>query len=123
MQFLRFGYIPKNERSAIHCNEEIIGYEKGVSVWNCFFDVVSSKYALIYPYFSSRFTECDFENDCTGYYYKEKPIFLVEGDIVSFGSDGEPCIRNVRIIKQLTRDQILNPYETSSTSHVIEVTK
>ena len=67
--YYRFGDIPEDGYSSIWRIDELIGKEKGVSVYEAY-------------YYGSR--------------------YLVTGDLLDErGSDGEPLIKNVKIIKKL----------------------
>lgn len=45
-EYIRFGSIPKNERSGIYRTEEKIGEEQGVSVYDCI--VIDGNYILVF---------------------------------------------------------------------------
>ena len=53
--YIRFGYIPKSERSNIckdmNCSDSIVGQEQGVSCYECL--KVDGKFRIIYPPFNS----------------------------------------------------------------------
>ena len=109
--YIRFGLIPEDERSAIGngCigdGYECIGYEEGVSVWNAV--LLKDGFHLVAPLNGNSctmgdFTSNAFPDDCYGSTENLK-IFVVTGDEVGLGSDGEPLLRNVKILKQLPHD-------------------
>ena len=107
--YIRFGEIPKDERSkkgngCIGDGYECIGYEKGVSVWNAV--LLDDGYHLVAPINGNScthhdFSSMDFPDDCCGCDSEQK-IYVVIGDEVGKGADNEPLIRNVKIIKELS---------------------
>ena len=110
MQYIRFGEIPKDERSKIGngCvgdGYEVAGKEKGVSVWNCV--VIDNEYCLVAPH-PTKYTYGDFcagafPDNCYGCCKTDK-IYVVTGDEVGKGADNEPVIRDVQIIEELPYD-------------------
>ena len=98
--YIRFGEIPTNEKSGIYKNNEICcGYEKGVSVWDCC--IKNNKYHIVLPNPCNEDTIADIE---TYTLYNDRNIYLVTGIEVGSGSDNEPLLKNVKIIKQLSED-------------------
>ena len=98
MFYIRFGEIPKDERSSIHYRGMYCGKEEGVSVYDCTF--IHGNYHIIVPCpitMGGLDTLTDFL-----FYEKDKPVYFVEGDGVGTGHDGEPLIRNVKIIADIT---------------------
>ena len=103
--YIRIGEISENEKSGIYRSGEKIGEEEGVSVYNA---VVGDKqhWNIVLPY---PLTEVVI-NDLQIFYtmlncdvYETPPIYLVEGDVVGYGSSNEPLLRNVKIIQKLDR--------------------
>ena len=96
--YIRFGDIPEDECSIKWDRENHrCKTEKGVSVYNC----------TIYPDGSvgvvidlpiTAYTLHTFQSLVE---YDDRPCYLVEGDCVGRGSDNEPLIKNVRIVKQI----------------------
>lgn len=109
--YIRFGEIPKDERSkkgngCVGDGYECIGYENGVSVWNAI--LLDDGYHLVAPINGNSCTHGDFSSmafpdDCCGC-NPNKKIYVVSGDEVGKGADNEPLIRNVKIIKELPFD-------------------
>lgn len=97
--YIRFGEIPEDEQSNIYRNGEIIiGKEKGVSVWKA---VVAS--GCYYPLLPEDVNE----NGIVDYFdyliNSDKNVYLVTGDeLETRGSDGEPLLQNIKIIKDIT---------------------
>lgn len=85
-EYLRLGELPENEKSWNFFKEE---YENGVSVFN----LVDNKPVLenmqLIDSFSGRF---------------DKDAFIVTGEEIGVGEDGEPLLVNVKIIKKVDID-------------------
>lgn len=98
MFYIRFGEIPKDERSSIYYRGMYCGKEEGVSVYDCAF--IRGGYHIIVP--------CPITmgglDTLTGFlfYNKDKPVYFVEGEQVGTGHDGEPLIHNIKIITDIT---------------------
>lgn len=98
MFYIRFGEIPKDEQSSIYYRGMYCGKEIGVSVYDCTF--IRGEHHIIVP--------CPVTmgglDTITGFlfYNKNRPIYLVEGEWVGTGHDGEPLIRDVKIIADIT---------------------
>ncbi len=91
--FIRFGNIPQDGKSKIHNGDEgVIGKEIGVSVYEAIQDGGNIK--ILIP--KNEICVLVSMSGCF-----DKPAFLVEGDIIGTGSDGEPLLRNVKIINSL----------------------
>lgn len=94
--YLRFGQIPQNERSGIYKGDYgKIGEEQGVSCYRGV--VVDNKVYIIMPHVAA-----------TTYYWlideynRDKILlYIIDGDEVGLGSDDEPVLRNVKIIKEI----------------------
>lgn len=108
--YIRFGAIPKDERSkkgngVLGDGYECVGYEDGVSVWNAV--RINGKWCLVIPHGNScthgDITRAAFPDDCLGC-SQDDLIYLVDGDEVGIGSDGEPLLRNVKILAKLPFD-------------------
>ena len=88
--FVRFGEIPLDEKSKIHCGETFVGYENGVSVYEAIKD--NGKIKIIMPRLS--YSACVSLSGCV-----ERQACIVEGDLVGTGRDGEPLLKNIKTIK------------------------
>ena len=95
--YLRFGDIPENEKSGIYRREELIGFEDGVSVY----DVVISEDGKISVGFPLPATESTLDTFVGFIKYHNRQMFLVDGDFVGRGTDGEPLIKNVKILQEI----------------------
>lgn len=97
--FIRFGEIPENERSGIYHISEKIGEEIGVSVFDA--TCIDDEWRIVLPLNITEPLIIDLQN--FGIY--SRPIkYLVTGDVVGKGTIGEPLIRNVKVIKNLGKN-------------------
>lgn len=97
--YIRFGDLPPHERSGIWKSDELIGYEDGVSVYECCIENDTHKLILPIPLSSSSlFTIQGFV------LYDKRKVYLLTGTEVGKGTDGEPIIKNIRIIKEITKE-------------------
>lgn len=98
MIFYRFGKIPKNEKSCIWRGDEEIGEEPGVSVYEAHKNI-NGTYSPVIPFPIKEKTLNDFIYHI-GYFTGNK--YLVTGELLNeTGTDGEPLIKNVKILKEL----------------------
>ena len=97
MQYLRFGNIPENEESLIYCGEQVVGKQEGVSVYPSMVDIDGS----IVLGLSLPITRTTLYTQQHLLEYDNRPLYLVEGDYVGKGVDGEPLLKNVKIIKEI----------------------
>jgi hypothetical protein len=99
--YIRFGEIPSNEKSKIYCGEEEVGEEDGVSVYPAFELNGNVVVGLTLP-----ITRTTLYTQQHLLEYDNRPCYLVSGDYVGKGADGEPLIRNISIIKRLENYRI-----------------
>lgn len=98
MIFYRFGEIPKNEKSCIWKGEEKVGEEFGVSVYEAHKNI-NGTYSPVLP-MPVNMSTLDTFLYFIRYYNGKK--YLVTGDVLPFvGTDWEPLIKNVKILKEL----------------------
>ena len=95
--YLRFGDIPSDEKSRVWRGGELNGEENGVSVY----DVVIGEDGKISVGFPLPATESTLDTFIGFIKYQNRPIFLVDGDFVGRGTDGEPLIKNVKILQEI----------------------
>ena len=102
--YIRFGEIPKTEKSKVYRNgDNVIGEESGVSVYDAVF--YDGEWKIIYPNPSTEHTAQDINDfvlDIARNNSFKRQAYLVSGDKVGIGQDGEPLIVNVKIIKNIT---------------------
>lgn len=99
MIFYRFGEIPEDECSSIwNNNNEVIGKEKGVSVYEAHKNI-NGTYSPVLPFPTNEIAFNDFIYNVK-YFTGNK--YLVTGDLLDeTGTDGEPLIKNVKILKKI----------------------
>ena len=92
-QFIRFGKIPKNGKSGIYCGDSgKVGEEAGVSVYEAI--ERDGKHKIIMPTLS--YSACVSLSSCI-----EREAYLVKGKVCGIGKDGEPLLKNCKIIKKI----------------------
>ena len=99
MIFYRFGEIPEDECSSIwNNNNEVISKEKGVSVYEAHKNI-NGTYSPVLPFPTSEIALNSFIIN-VAYFTGNK--YLVTGNLLDeTGTDGEPLIKNVKILKKL----------------------
>ena len=96
--YYRFGDIPEDGYSSIWRIDELIGNEKGLSVYEAYKNI-DGNYVPVIPFPVTEKGLNDFMY-YMAYYYGSR--YLVTGDLLDErGSDGEPLIENVKIIEKL----------------------
>lgn len=101
--YIRFGEIPIDGKSKIHRGDTLISEEQGVSVWECI--ECNGVYRLLVPNPCNANAMGDIDSYLLrSHYYTSKPVFEVEGTVVGTGSDGEPLLSNITMIKKLADD-------------------
>jgi len=95
--YLRFGDIPEDECSRIYRGEDCVGNEIGVSVYDSTVDEFGNV-SVCLPLPLNRNTLDTFRHLVE---YENRPCYLVEGRVVGRGSDNEPLIQNVKIVKKV----------------------
>lgn len=97
LKYIRFGDIPEDEHSIKWDRDSCVHAERGVSVYNCLY-VDDDIMGVVLPL---PITEQALDTFTSLVRYDDRPCYLVEGDCVGRGSDGEPLLRNVKIVKQI----------------------
>lgn len=88
--YLRFGSWPEDERSR---NFAISGKERGVSVYPARYDTVSESW--VYDLSDGDYAPYTMS---LAHALWRRPVYLVTGEEVGRGQDGEPLLRQVRIV-------------------------
>lgn len=97
--YIRFGDIPKDGKSKIYLGSEVSGTEPGVSVWEAV--KVDNAYFPKLPEIYNKNTLSDYFYDLLE---SDKKVYLVTGNRIRVtGSDGEPLLEDVKIIKEITQ--------------------
>ena len=102
--YIRFGDIPENEQSNKKQNFTTIGKEDGVSCYNV--TELNDKYVPIIPIPCTEDTLCTIDYCLLESSKGERPVFLISGDLVGRGIEGEPLLRNITIVKDISYEYI-----------------
>ena len=125
--YIRIGDIPSEEKSAVHRGDVVVGYEDGVSVYDCV--ETDGLYRIVMPFplkeGQGMTYECLIQEITQCRYEIENPrnVYLVSGIEVGKGNDNEPVIKNVKILKDLTEQfntKNDNTEETKTLEKLIE---
>ena len=94
--YIRFGDIPEGEKSSVWKGDEFLGKENGVSVYPAFKHNGNIVLGLSLP-----ITKTTLHTQQHLLEYDNRPCYLVKGDYIGNGADGEPLIRNVEIVEEI----------------------
>lgn len=96
--YYRFGELPRDGKSAIWQGDKCVGYEEGVSVYEVHLNN-NGEYVPVVP---CPLTEKGLNDYVYHLNYFRGRKYIVSGDILKkVGSNGEPILKNVKIIKEL----------------------
>jgi len=95
--YIRFGDIPDGEKSKIWRDEHCVGEEIGVSVY----DVKIGERGEVNICLPLPLSRDALDTFRALVEYQNRPCYLVDGEYLGVGNDGEPIIRNVRIIEEI----------------------
>ena len=99
-RYIRFGEIPLNERSGIYKGDEgKIGEEIGVSCYDVI--LLDNEYQVMIPLQAKRSTLVTLRRMIEAWEDGKRKCFLIEGKKIGHGSDNEPLVVNIKIVKQL----------------------
>lgn len=100
--YIRFGRWHENERSKNYLTGDL---ENGVSVYITEWDHDTQRWAI-----ESSVDEGTITGTMSSLILDpKKRIFLVTGDQIGEGSDGEPVLKNVKLVQELTKHDIFVP--------------
>lgn len=97
--YIRFGELPKDGKSKVHCGDEILCDEAGISVWEAV--KANGRYYPVLPEDANEESVADY----FGFLLDSKcKVYLVTGDRIRTleGHCREPVLENVKIIKDIT---------------------
>lgn len=94
--YIRFGDIPEGEKSSVWRGDEFIGKENGISVYPAFKHNGNIVLGLSLPITKTTLHTLQHLLE-----YDNRPCYLVIGDYIGNGADGEPLIRNVEIVEEI----------------------
>ncbi len=107
--YIRIGELPRDNKSKIyqwdnkeHTSRSVVGEEKGISAYNAVFDEEKGNW-LISPHASRTASYRDtlltlIEEVVKG----EKSVYLITGNEIGIGYDGEPLLEDVKVVKDIT---------------------
>ena len=109
--YLRFKHIPRSKKSNIYRNGIIIGKELGVSVFEL--HEINNVLRVVFPVYIENGIVKNVDSTPEGYsndfsmLWSEFvdgliPAYLVTGTEICKGSDGEPVIKNIKVIRKLS---------------------
>ena len=96
--YLRFGDIPTSGLSNIWLRDEIIGQELGVSVYDA--ALMTDGWHVILP----KPITHKVINTLYGLLAQKKPVYILSGEEVGIGTDGEPLLKNPQTLLEITED-------------------
>jgi hypothetical protein len=97
-RYIRFGEIPENEQSDVYDGENVTGKLDGVSVYYATENEYTGEVVLGLPLPVTRTSLATLQSLID---YSGRKCYLVEGDYIGRGTDNEPLIKNVKIIREL----------------------
>lgn len=101
--YIRVGEIPVSGKSSIFRGDEIVGQENGVSVYDC--ALKRGNWVICVPFPCREGTIDTIHGILLAAIlkYKNSSVYLVTGtEIGEFGADGEPLLKDVRIIANIS---------------------
>lgn len=96
--YMRFGDIPTSGLSNIWLRGEIIGQELGVSAYDAV--LMTDGWHVILPKPITR----NVINTLYGLLAQKKPVYILSGEEVGIGTDGEPLLKNPQTLLEITED-------------------
>lgn len=99
--YIRFGEIPEDGQSKVHRSDEIIRNEGGISVWRAVEN--QGCYWPLLPDEPNENSIADYFSMLLDRYDNDRNVYLVTGtELCIEGSDREPLLMDVRIIKDIS---------------------
>lgn len=92
--YIRFNKWPEDERSKKHRSDSIVGYEKGVSVFDS--EIINGQRYILIPFPVDEGLARDLYTFSTNSF---DDIYLVSGNVVGKGHGGEPLLKDLEIIE------------------------
>ena len=97
--FVRIGNIPNDQKSNIYHRGDVVGQEKGVSAWHSV--RINGKWQIAIPNPCTESTVDSIHGCLLEAIVSGQPVYLVSGEIVGYGSDGEPLLKNVVVLEDI----------------------
>lgn len=90
--YVRFGPLPKGGRSKNYATGAL---EQGVSAYATSYDLVKNQLKI------------DFRGFLGGIFtLLDRPAYILRGDLMGYGSDGEPLLSNAQVARRLRREEV-----------------
>lgn len=105
--FIRIGDIPVSGRSSIYNGETKVGEEKGVSVFDA--HMIDNKWRIVLPamlkmsLINTLVVLCNEVNQENWEVENPRKIYLVCGEEVGHGTEGEPILTDVEVVEDITK--------------------
>ena len=96
--YLRFGDIPTSGLSNIWLRDEIIGQELGVSVYDAVLMIDGWHVVLPKPMTHKVI------NTLYILVAEKRPVYILSGEEIGIGVDGEPLLKDPQILSEITED-------------------
>lgn len=104
-KYIRFGEIPENEKSGIYAIDQgKIGEEIGVSCYDCIEDE-NGYFRVLMPAKIKYSTGVSFQWAYDDWISGKYKAYIITGIEVGIGSDNEPLLQNIQIVKELDRQK------------------
>ena len=106
-KYIRIGEIPENGKSGIYDRAQgaYTKSEEGVSVYDAAF--IRGKWHIVMPNPCTETTVDTIHgkllHQCNKI-FDHAEVYLVDGELIGFGSDGEPLLKNANIIEKLGKE-------------------
>lgn len=104
--YIRFGDIPSDGKSKVWSDQMVVREEKGVSVYDSV--KIDDKWHVVMPALFKCGQGITYENlintvsQCRYEVDYVRKVYLVVGNQIGVGDDGEPVLENVKIIEDIT---------------------
>ena len=102
--YIRYGDWPEHGKSKNHLVTKETGkdvWENGLSVYHCELDIDAGHWEI-----ELSINEDTISGTLSSLYHSNRPIYLVAGEEIGEGSDGEPLLKNVKVLKKLRKDEV-----------------
>ena len=96
--YLRFGDIPTSGLSNIWLNDQIIGQELGVSVYDAV--LMTDGWHVILP----KPITHKVINTLYILIAEKRSVYILSGEEIGIGTDGEPLLKDPHILLEITKD-------------------
>ena len=98
--YIRFGTIPEDEQSNQKQRFVNVGKEVGVSCYRA--HCIDDKYLPVIPIPCTEDTLCTLDYCLLESSRGNRPVYLISGDVVGKGIEGEPLLQNITILEDIS---------------------